>query len=125
MPSLFSHSSLHSIKRASCPCPDYPPAINMINMRVGVMWYRASHARRLWQTEHTAGGIQEGKNERGSRGGWLEAENAQLRVPPFLRGLISNSGVWSLNSIYSRVSCTCTNSLTTFEQRLVVVNLAV
>jgi hypothetical protein len=33
------------------------------------MWYRASHARRLWQTEHTAGGIQEGKNERGSRGG--------------------------------------------------------
>ena len=28
------------------------------------MWYRASHARRLWQTEHTAGGIQEGKNER-------------------------------------------------------------
>src|SRR5215813_12118921 len=32
MPSLFSHSSLHSIKRASCPCLDYPPAINMINM---------------------------------------------------------------------------------------------
>src|SRR5262249_22807037 len=52
MPSLFSHSSLHSIKRASCSCPDHQPAINMINMRVGVMWYRASHARRLWQTEH-------------------------------------------------------------------------
>jgi len=33
------------------------------------MWYRASHARRLWQTEHTAGRIREGKNERGSRGG--------------------------------------------------------
>src|SRR5215467_6430526 len=33
------------------------------------MWYRTSHARRLWQTEHTAGGIQEGKNERGSCGG--------------------------------------------------------
>src|SRR6516164_6414825 len=79
MPSLFSHSSLHSIKRASCPCPDYQLQLTLINMRVGVMWYRASHARRLWQTEHTAGGIQEGKNERGSRGGWLEAENAQLR----------------------------------------------
>ena len=30
--------------------------------------------------QSTGGGIQEGKNERGSRGGWLEAENAQLRV---------------------------------------------
>ena len=29
--------------------------------------------------QSTGGGIQEGKNERGSRGGWLEAENAQLR----------------------------------------------
>src|SRR5215472_6799214 len=77
MPSLISHSSLHSIKRASCPCPGL--RFNMVNMRVGVMWYRASHARRLWQTEHTAGGTQEGKNEPGSRGGWLEAENAQLR----------------------------------------------
>src|SRR5262249_11135297 len=79
MPSLFSHSSLHSIKRASCPCPDHQPAINMINMRVGVMWYRASHARRLWQTEHTAGGTQEGKNETASRGGGAGAEEAKLR----------------------------------------------
>ena len=39
------------------------------------MWYRASHARRLWQTEHTAGGIQEGKNERGSRGGCMSSEH--------------------------------------------------
>src|SRR5262249_26641278 len=62
MPSLISHSSLHSIKRASCPCPGL--RFNMVNMRVGVMWYRASHARRLWQTEHTAGGTQEGKNKR-------------------------------------------------------------
>ena len=30
--------------------------------------------------QSTGGGIQEGKNERGSRGAWLEAENAQLRV---------------------------------------------
>ena len=34
--------------------------LTLINMKVGVMWYRASHARRLWQTEHIAGGIQEG-----------------------------------------------------------------
>src|SRR6516225_3304264 len=53
--------------------------LTLINMRVGVMWYRATYARRLWQTEHIAGGTQEGKNERGSPGGWLEAENAQLR----------------------------------------------
>ena len=36
------------------------------------MWYRASHARRLWQTEHTAGGIQEGRKKGGSRGGTVQ-----------------------------------------------------
>src|SRR5262249_16983334 len=53
--------------------------LTLINMRVGVMWYRASHARRLWQTEHTAGGTQEGKNETASRGGGAGAEEAKLR----------------------------------------------
>src|SRR5262249_8953328 len=39
-------------------------------------------------------------------------------LPPFLLGLISNSGVWSLNSICSRVSYTCTISLTTLSSVL-------
>src|SRR5215472_7848992 len=51
------------------------------------MWYRASPARRLWQTEHTAGGIQEGKNERGSRGGnhlkgWMLDSSCHPPLPP-------------------------------------------
>jgi hypothetical protein len=49
------------------------------------MWYRASHARRLWQTEHTAGGIQEGKNERGSRGG--NHLKGWMLVVPNVRGV--------------------------------------
>jgi len=50
------------------------------------MWYRASHARRLWQTEHTAGGIQEGKNERGSRGG--NHLKGWMLVVPNVRGVL-------------------------------------
>src|SRR6516164_8881895 len=50
------------------------------------MWYRASHARRLWQTEHTAGGIQEGKNERGSRGG--NHLKGWTLVVPNVRGIL-------------------------------------
>jgi len=53
------------------------------------MWYRASHARRLWQTEHTAGGIQEGKNERGSRGG-NHLKGWMLVVPKCSGGFISD-----------------------------------
>jgi hypothetical protein len=54
------------------------------------MWYRASHARRLWQTEHTAGGIQEGKNETGSRGGnHLNAVSSAPSTPAYFASVPS------------------------------------
>ena len=60
--------------------------LTFIDMRVGVMWYRASHALRLWQTEHTAGGIQEGENEKGSRGG--NHLKGWMLVVPNVRGVL-------------------------------------
>jgi hypothetical protein len=42
------------------------------------------HARRLWQTEHTAGGIQKGKKERGSLGG--NHLKGRMLVVPNVRG---------------------------------------
>jgi hypothetical protein len=50
------------------------------------MWYRASQSRRLWQTEHTAGGFQQGKNERGSCGG--NCLKGWTLVVPNVRGVL-------------------------------------
>ena len=62
------------------------------------MWYRASHARRLWQTEHTAGGIQEWKNERGSRGG--NHLKGWMLVVPNVRGVL-------VPNIFGSMGCDC------------------
>src|SRR5215510_15057643 len=62
------------------------------------MWYRASPARRLWQTEHTAGGIQEGKNERGSRGG--NHLKGWMLVVPNVRGVL-------VPNIFGSMGCDC------------------
>src|SRR5215475_4498398 len=54
----------------------------MVNMRWGLCDTAHQHGRRLWQTEHTVGGIQEGKNERGSRGGnHLKGLDVRLLLP--------------------------------------------
>ena len=53
--------ALGGTKRPSCPCPDYQPAINMINMinmRVGVMWYRASNLQNLYAPRKSSAGRQ-------------------------------------------------------------------
>jgi hypothetical protein len=62
------------------------------------MWYRASHARRLWQTEHTAGGIQEGENEKGSRGG--NHLKGWMLVVPNVRGVL-------VPNIFGSMGCEC------------------
>src|SRR5215475_4442622 len=59
----------------------------MVNMRWGLCDTAHQHGRRLWQTEHTAGAIQEGKNERGSRGGnhlkgWMLDSSCHPPLPP-------------------------------------------
>src|SRR6516162_4052563 len=98
MPSLFSHSGLPSpccykfssrlggTKRASCPCPDYQPAINMINMRVGgYVVPRITCATTVANRAHCQG-IREGKNERGSRGG--NHLKGWMLVVPNVRGVL-------------------------------------
>src|SRR5215510_11748558 len=73
---------LGGTKRASCPCPDYKPAINMVNMRVGgYVIPRITCARTVAHRAHCR------RNPRGSRGGnhlkgWMLGSSCHPPLPP-------------------------------------------